>query len=67
MRYPVLIFDLDDTLLESFPGYVALHQRIAGDLGWRIPSAAELVHYGPTWEATLARLWPSASLAPFMK
>lgn len=66
MVYPVLIFDLDDTLIESFPEYVRMHQRIAADLGWRHPSMAELVHYGPTWEATLARLWPDRELAPFL-
>lgn len=66
MRYPVLIFDLDDTLIESFPEYVRLHQRIAADLDWRVPSAAELVHYGPTWEDTLARLWPESNLDDFM-
>ena len=66
MRYPVLIFDLDDTLLESFPGYVDLHQQIAQHLGWRVPSARELVDFGPTWEATLARMWPGLALDPFM-
>ncbi|KIG12082.1 phosphoglycolate phosphatase, clustered with ribosomal large subunit pseudouridine synthase C [Enhygromyxa salina] len=66
MRYPVLIFDLDDTLIESFPEYVRLHQRIASDLGWQIPTAEQLVHYGPTWEATLERLWPGVGLEPFM-
>lgn len=66
MRYPVLIFDLDDTLIESFPEYVRLHQRLARDLSWRVPTAAELVHYGPTWEATLERLWPGAGLDEFM-
>lgn len=66
MRYPVLIFDLDDTLIESFPEYVRLHQRIAAELDWAVPSAAELVHYGPTWEDTLARLWPGADLDPFL-
>lgn len=66
MRYPVLIFDLDDTLIESFPEYVRMHQRIAGELGWSVPSASDLVHYGPTWEDTLARLWPNTSLDPFM-
>jgi phosphoglycolate phosphatase-like HAD superfamily hydrolase len=65
MRYPVLIFDLDDTLIESFPEYVRMHQRIAGELGWSVPSAHELVHYGPTWEDTLARLWPNTALDPF--
>lgn len=66
MRYPVLIFDLDDTLIESFPEYVRLHQRIAAELDWPVPSAAELIHYGPTWEHTLARLWPGADLDPFI-
>jgi phosphoglycolate phosphatase len=66
MRYPVLIFDLDDTLIESFPEYVRMHQRIAGELGWPVPSASELVHYGPTWEDTLARLWPNTKLEPFI-
>jgi phosphoglycolate phosphatase len=65
MRYPVLIFDLDDTLIESFPEYVRMHQRIAGELGWPVPSASDLVHYGPTWEDTLARLWPNTELDPF--
>lgn len=66
MRYPVLIFDLDDTLIESFPAYVRMHQRIADELGWPIPSASELVHYGPTWQDTLARLWPNTALDPFL-
>lgn len=60
-----LIFDLDDTLIASFPGYVRLHQQVAQDLGWRIPPEEELVHYGPTWEATVARMWPETDLTPF--
>lgn len=67
MRYPVLIFDLDDTLIESFPEYVRMHQRIAGELGWPVPSASELVHYGPTWHDTLTRLWPNTALDPFLE
>jgi HAD superfamily hydrolase (TIGR01509 family) len=66
VRYPVLIFDLDDTLIESFPEYVRLHQRVAAEFGWPVPSMADLVHYGATWEATLARLWPDAALDPFI-
>lgn len=66
MRYPVLIFDLDDTLIESFPAYADMHRRIAADLGWRVPSVDELILYGPTWEDTLARLWPGVGLDPFM-
>ena len=61
-----LIFDLDDTLIESFPTYLRLHQRIAGELGWRVPSREELTVYGETWEATLAQIWPEADLTPFV-
>lgn len=61
-----LIFDLDDTLIESFPSYVRAHVQVAVELGWRVPSRAELVEYGPTWHATLARIWPGHDLAPFL-
>lgn len=66
MRYPVLIFDLDDTLIESFPEYARMHQRIARDLGWPIPTTEALIHYGPTWPDTLARLWPEHPIADFL-
>jgi HAD superfamily hydrolase (TIGR01509 family) len=67
MRYPVLIFDLDDTLIESFPEYARIHQRVAGELGWPVPSHDALIHYGETWQATLAALWPDRSLEPFFE
>jgi HAD superfamily hydrolase (TIGR01509 family) len=67
MRYSVLIFDLDDTLIESFPEYARIHQRVAGDLGWPVPSREALIDYGETWESTLAALWPDRSLAPFLE
>lgn len=60
-----LIFDLDDTLIESFPSYARLHVQVALDLGWRVPSRLELVEYGPTWHATLARIWPDHDLTAF--
>jgi phosphoglycolate phosphatase len=62
-----LIFDLDDTLIESFPTYARLHQHVASELGLPVPSREALVPYGATWEATLARLWPEADLASFIR
>jgi HAD superfamily hydrolase (TIGR01549 family) len=62
-----LIFDLDDTLIESFPTYARLHQRVASELGLPVPSREALVAYGATWEATLAALWPEANLDHFMR
>lgn len=60
-----LIFDLDDTLIHSFDGYVEMHQSIAAHVGLRVPSRDELVRYGPTWHDTLARMWPGEDLDPF--
>jgi phosphoglycolate phosphatase len=63
---PVLIFDLDDTLVQSFPSYAALHQRVAADLGWPVPTVDELVPYGHDWVQTLERLFPTRELDGFM-
>jgi phosphoglycolate phosphatase len=62
-----LIFDLDDTLIESFPTYVRLHQRVAAELGLPVPTREALVPYAATWEETLAGLWPALDLAAFIQ
>jgi phosphoglycolate phosphatase len=62
-----LIFDLDDTLIESFPTYARLHQRVATEMGLPVPSREALVAYGASWEATLAALWPQADIDGFMR
>ncbi|RMG96538.1 MAG: HAD family hydrolase [Deltaproteobacteria bacterium] len=62
-----LIFDLDDTLLESFSTYVALHQRVAGELGWPVPSRDDLVDYHGGWRATLGRLFPGRPIDAFVE
>lgn len=62
-----LIFDLDDTLIESFPTYARLHQRVAAELGLPVPSQEALIPYGATWEETLAALWPGVDLTPFVR
>lgn len=61
-----LVFDLDDTLIESFPCYARMHQEIATELDWRIPTVRELVNYGPTWRATLLRMWPDQDIERFI-
>jgi len=64
---PILIFDLDDTLIRSFPSYAASHQRVAGDLGWEVPTIPELVPYGRDWADTLSRLFPDRNVEAFMR
>jgi phosphoglycolate phosphatase len=66
MSRRVLIFDLDDTLVQSFPSYAALHQRVAADLGWPVPTVDELVPYGHDWLDTLGRLFPGRTFDAFM-
>jgi phosphoglycolate phosphatase-like HAD superfamily hydrolase len=61
-----LIFDLDDTLIESFPTYVRLHQQVAAELGWTVPTREALITYARSWEETLDGLWPGVDLAPFV-
>lgn len=65
-KHPI-IFDLDDTLIESFPTYARLHQLVAAELGLPVPSRQALVAYGASWEDTLANLWPGVDLGPFIR
>jgi phosphoglycolate phosphatase len=67
VQHPPLIFDLDDTLIESFPTYARLHQTVAAELGLPVPSREALVSYAATWEQTLAALWPDADLDAFIR
>jgi phosphoglycolate phosphatase len=61
-----VILDLDDTLIESFPTYVRLHQQVAAELGLAVPTAEALIPYGPSWEETLAGVWPGVDLSGFI-
>jgi phosphoglycolate phosphatase-like HAD superfamily hydrolase len=63
----VLIFDLDDTLLRSFPNYAATHQRVARELGWPVPTIERLVPYAHDWESTLTGIFPGRHLEPFFR
>lgn len=67
MRRAPIIFDLDDTLIESFPTYARLHQKVAAELGLAVPTREALVTYAATWEETLAALWPGADLDAFIR
>lgn len=62
-----LIFDLDDTLIESFPTYALLHRRIAEELHFPVPTHQALIPYGRSWEETLMALWPGRDLARFVQ
>lgn len=50
-----IIFDLDDTLIESFTGYSRVHQLTAHALGLPVLSLEELVPYDADFVATLTR------------
>ncbi len=62
-----VIFDLDDTLIESFPTYARIHQQVAGELGWPVPTREDLIAYGRSWEDTLAALWPGRAIDTFVR
>lgn len=62
-----LIFDLDDTLLDSFGGYSRTHRRVARHLGWPVLSTDELVTYDNDFPSTLRRQYPDREPAPFIE
>lgn len=65
-RLADLIFDLDDTLICSFEGYVKAHQHSARLLGWPVLSEPELVAYERDFPSTLARQYPGRDVQPFI-
>ncbi|MFA4880983.1 MAG: HAD-IA family hydrolase [Candidatus Doudnabacteria bacterium] len=64
-KYRAIIFDFDDTLVDS-KGGVVYHQKVAAEKGWRVPSRGELEKYwGLGWEDFIAKLWPDVPFSDF--
>ena len=62
-----IIFDLDDTLISSFDGYVKTHQHVARLLGLPVLSSSELVAYERDFPSTLLRQYPQRDPEPFIE
>jgi len=64
-KYRAIIFDFDDTLVDSKSGIV-FHQKVAKSKGWKVPPKEELEKYwGLGWEDFIAKFWPYIPFADF--
>jgi phosphoglycolate phosphatase-like HAD superfamily hydrolase len=53
-----IIFDLDDTLMDSTGSFILANQQVAKKLELRIPTEDECIAYGNSWEDFIAKTWP---------
>ena len=60
-----LIFDLDDTLIQSFPSYELAHRETALALGWPVLSTHALIEYRGCLRETIAHHYPDRDTTDF--
>ncbi|MDP2918106.1 MAG: HAD-IA family hydrolase [bacterium] len=64
-NFRAIIFDFDDTLIDS-KGGIVYHQKVAASMGWRVPPQEELEKYwGLGWEEFIGKCWPEISFVDF--
>ena len=54
----IIIFDLDDTLIESRKNYIATCVKAAEVLGIRVPTEEDFIWYGDSWHDFIRQTWP---------
>lgn len=60
-----VVFDLDDTLIASTPGYLATMRRTAVELGLAEPDTQALLRPFSSWREAVEALLPGVSFAKF--
>jgi phosphoglycolate phosphatase len=60
-----IIFDFDDTLIESKMPYTLTMQKTAEELGLRVPSGREIAAFGRGWDEFIKFSWPNIQLETF--
>ena len=54
----IIIFDLDDTLIESRKNFIATCIKTAHTMGIRVPTEDDFVWYGDSWYDFIQQTWP---------
>jgi phosphoglycolate phosphatase/pyrophosphatase PpaX len=54
----IIIYDLDDTLIESRKNYIATCVKAAEVLGIRVPTEEDFIWYGDSWHDFIRTTWP---------
>jgi HAD superfamily hydrolase (TIGR01549 family) len=63
--FKIIIFDLDDTLIESRKNYIATCVKAAEVLGIRKPTEEDFIWYGDSWHDFIRQTWPDTDPEAF--
>jgi phosphoglycolate phosphatase/pyrophosphatase PpaX len=61
----IIIFDLDDTLIESRKNYIATCVKAAEVMGIRVPTEEDFIWYGDSWHDFIRQTWPDTDPEAF--
>ena len=61
----IIIFDLDDTLIESRKNFIATCIKTAETMGIRVPTEDDFVWYGDSWYGFIQQTWPEVGPEEF--
>ena len=63
--FKIIIFDFDDTLIESRKNYIATCIKTAEVMGIRKPVEQDFIWYGDSWHDFIRTTWPEADPLAF--
>jgi len=61
----IIIFDLDDTLIESRKNFIVTCIKTAETLSVRIPTENDFIWYGDSWHEFIRQTWPDIAPEEF--
>ena len=61
----IIIFDLDDTLIESRKNFIAACIKTAETMGIRVPTEDDFIWYGDSWYEFIQQTWPEVEPGEF--
>jgi N-acetyl-D-muramate 6-phosphate phosphatase len=61
----IIIFDFDDTLIESRKNFIATCVKAAEVMGIRVPTEEDFIWYGDSWHDFIRTTWPETDPVAF--
>jgi HAD superfamily hydrolase (TIGR01549 family) len=61
----IIIFDLDDTLIESRKNFIPTCIKTAETMGIRVPTEDDFIWYGDSWHDFIRQTWPEVDPQEF--
>jgi N-acetyl-D-muramate 6-phosphate phosphatase len=63
--FKIIIFDFDDTLIESRKNFIATCLKAAEVMGIRVPVEEDFIWYGDSWHDFIRTTWPDTDPVAF--